>query len=99
MAKYWKGKILENLANDSQFDKILPTQNLPLKYLECRAEVICQFITTKSVVSKCFTPLIFCHVQYSILCLCFMLSCLYVYHAYNSVCALPLLCFIYVSTL
>ena len=48
MAKYWSGEILANLSNDSQF---APNQNLPLKYFECRAEVIRQFITAKSLVS------------------------------------------------
>ena len=30
VAKFWRGKIL---ANSNQFTKILPHQNLPLKYL------------------------------------------------------------------
>ena len=38
------------LANDSQFAKILSNQNLPLKYFECRAEVIHQFVTANSLV-------------------------------------------------
>ena len=40
-----------NLVNDSQFTKILPNQSLPLKYFECRGELIDQFITAKSLVS------------------------------------------------
>ena len=69
-----------NLANDSQLAKMLPNHNLPLKYLECRAVL---FITAKSLVSKYFIPSIFRHIQYSILCLYFMLSCFlkHVYHA------------------
>ena len=51
VAKYWRVKLLVSLVIDSQFAKILPNQSLPLKYFECRAEVICQFITTKSLVS------------------------------------------------
>ena len=35
IAKYWRGKILANLVNDSQFTKILPSQSLPLKYFDC----------------------------------------------------------------
>ena len=34
------GKLLVNLANDSQFTKILPYHSLPLKYRECRGEPI-----------------------------------------------------------
>ena len=37
--------------NDSQLTKNLPKKNLSLKYFECRAEVIYQFITGKSLVS------------------------------------------------
>ena len=62
VVKYWRGKILANLATDSQLAKILPNQNLP------------QVITVKSSVSKYFTPPIFRHIHYSILCLC--LCCL-----------------------
>ena len=51
VAKYWRGKLLANLANGSQFAKILPNQSLPLKNFEHRGEVINQFITAKSLVS------------------------------------------------
>ena len=50
MAKYWRSKILVNLVNDSQFVKISPNKNLPLKGFRRRAEVIHQFIATKSLV-------------------------------------------------
>ena len=42
---------MANLANGSQFTKISPNQSLPLKYFEHKADVICQFIATKSLVS------------------------------------------------
>ena len=66
VVKYWRGKLLANLANGSQFAKILPNQSLPLKYFEHRGEVISQFITTKSLVSIHlpidFNTPVFCHV-------------------------------------
>ena len=42
---------MANLANDSQSAKILPNQNMPLKYFECRAGVVRQLINAKSLVS------------------------------------------------
>ena len=56
-----------NLVNDSQFAKILSDRNVCSKYFECRAEVICQFITPKSLVAyirQNFAPPIFHHVRY-----------------------------------
>ena len=57
MAKYRRNKILVNVMNDSQFVKFLPNQNLPLKYIECRAEVIRQSIIAKSLVEHTFTKI------------------------------------------
>ena len=49
MAQYWRVKywqIWKIVVNLSKFNL---TKNLPLKYLEYRADVICQFNTTKSL--------------------------------------------------
>ena len=69
VAKYRRGNIL---ANDSQFAKILPIQNLPLKYVEYRAEAICQFITTKSLVSIHLSK---CHPFNVLRCMVFRMYC------------------------
>ena len=55
---------MTNSVNDSQFTIILSNQKLSLKYFECRAEVIRQFITAKAYNCQNFTPPIFCHIRY-----------------------------------
>ena len=67
MAKYQRSKIL---ANGNQFTKIEHNQILLLKYLECRADVICQFFIAKSLVSINFPEIlpIFRYIRYVCTC-------------------------------